>query len=1254
MAEIPLRNYIREIDSLIESGQLDEAIAHCRHILQTYPKHLETYRLLGKAYLEAKRYGDAADVFQRVLSAVPDDFIAHIGMSIVREDEGNLEAAIWHMERAFETNPANPAIQQELRRLIARRDGIEPNKVRLTRGALARMYAHGELFPQAIAELRSALHDDPDRPDLEALLADLYWRTGEKVEAAEVATRLLERLPYCLQANRVMAALFQERNGLEEAAAYHRRLAALDPYFAFLETVTDEPATVDASVVQIERLEWVPGQPLPGAVPGQPDWAASLGIDIEEERSPAQEEVPSPFTAEPESEPAPLPMKEPEEPAADESVEIPDWMREAGWGEATGEAKEEPVSFSDEELAALEAGVLPGAAAAEGELAPAEIPDWLKEMAPEEAQEAEGEEEVPDWLQEAAAEETPPEPEAPASAPEEIPTWVEEPEPGATSTIASWLGDVAETKEAQKAEELPDWLRDAEPPEQQAPPIETPPEAPAEETPSWVEGLAQAAAEEERRATPEEPAEEPSAAAEAPSEEAGLPFAAEGEAPPTPDWLKDLATEGPSEAPDWLQGIAESGDETTEAPSAEAPEWLKDIPTPEGDQAEVPEWLEGIAEAGPETPAQPPEGPADLATPSEEPLADEAAAAEDQPPEWLADLTQPEAPATPPVSPEGKEQTPDLPAPEGPPVAETPETPAAPQETEGVPDWIAQMAETEAEPEPAEPTPAEPEEGVPGWLAQMAEEAEAPAEADEAGPETFAPDWLAEEAEQQPGAEAQEPPGGREPAIEAEAAGEAEEEPDFEGALDWLKEPAQQVAPEPEAATEAPPAEGEPEIPDLESMDEDQVFRWLEGLAARQGASEEELLTEPEERLSEPPREIAEEAQPTAEAEVPPPVTEAPPEEPEEGLAWLERLAETRGLDEPVTPASEAPPPGEEAEEVPDWLRRMASVEGTTEAPPAEEALETPAAGVEEAAEVPEAEAEGVPSEEPPAEAPPEEEVPEWLRTTAEPEPPPPQTPPVEEPPFEAEEPEWLRPPEEAEAPPLEPETEVPDWLQAAAEQPPVAPAEEAAPPAEEVEAAPPPPEPVAEEPPPAPAEAQPVEAAPEPEPAPAVPEPAPALDPLAEAKRALAAGDFALAVERYRALVREGQHLEAIAEDLKLALKSSPEAQALWQLLGDVYLRLGKAGQAANAYAKGLDTEAALEAAWQAFQEGEMDRAVALYTGITKRKGALEAAIRQLEALLEESPRHPELWQVLGDAYMKADRVDEAIEAYRRGMEAV
>ena len=90
MAEVSLRAYLHEIEKDIESGRTDQAVAHSRHILHTYPKYVDAYRLLGKSYLESQRYTDAGDIFQRVLSSIPDDFVAHVGMSIIREDEGNL------------------------------------------------------------------------------------------------------------------------------------------------------------------------------------------------------------------------------------------------------------------------------------------------------------------------------------------------------------------------------------------------------------------------------------------------------------------------------------------------------------------------------------------------------------------------------------------------------------------------------------------------------------------------------------------------------------------------------------------------------------------------------------------------------------------------------------------------------------------------------------------------------------------------------------------------------------------------------------------------------------------------------------------------------------------------------------------------------------------------------------------------------------------------------------------------------------
>jgi len=189
MAKVSLRSYNREIETMLDGGLFSEAVAHSLHILKTHPKHLETYRLLGKAYLELKQYSDASDIFSRLLACVPNDFVAHVGMGIIRDEENKTDDAIWHMERAFETQPSNPAIQSELQRLYARRDGSAPPRIRMTRGALAQTVVeveHLEADPQEPAESDEGLEQadgvvasrDPDQNEIARLEHAVVARGG--------------------------------------------------------------------------------------------------------------------------------------------------------------------------------------------------------------------------------------------------------------------------------------------------------------------------------------------------------------------------------------------------------------------------------------------------------------------------------------------------------------------------------------------------------------------------------------------------------------------------------------------------------------------------------------------------------------------------------------------------------------------------------------------------------------------------------------------------------------------------------------------------------------------------------------------------------------------------------------------------------------------------------------------------------------------------------------------------------------------
>lgn len=497
MVEIPLRAYIRDIDSMIDRGDLEEAIIHCRYILTEYPKHIDTYRLLGKAFLEGQRYSDAADVFQRVLSSVPDDYISHIGMSLIREDEANIEAAIYHMDRAAEVQPANQAIQAEQRRLYGRRDRVEPSRVGLTRGALARMYYAGELYSQAITELRTALAEEPQRSDLRLLLANTYYKSGREVDAADACSSILSKLPYCLEANLLLAKILATSKRADESTLYYQRVYELDPYAEYIDKNNSSPTSVPENSVMIERLadEAKQDQEM-----SQADWMTSIGLhkdDLTQEQSqlpewlvdepmekptntaeaePSQNHIP-PFTFPDDDEVIEQQLSEPAAVQGDDSVEIsavvaeldknpdqddllPDWLKDAGWQSAGN--GEDTKAYED--TSNLDLSTSP-------EISEADIPEWLQALAPPEeigaSQDTESQPTTGE-LDEAAAR-----------------SWLEE-SPSSTHEgdigwlgIDSKIGSDLDITAGQDEIEAPDWLKNLTPSSDMA----------KEDIPDWLEDL---------------------------------------------------------------------------------------------------------------------------------------------------------------------------------------------------------------------------------------------------------------------------------------------------------------------------------------------------------------------------------------------------------------------------------------------------------------------------------------------------------------------------------------------------------------------------------------------------------------------------------------------------------------------------------------------------------------------------------------------------------------------------------------------
>jgi len=78
------------------------------------------------------------------------------------------------------------------------------------------------------------------------------------------------------------------------------------------------------------------------------------------------------------------------------------------------------------------------------------------------------------------------------------------------------------------------------------------------------------------------------------------------------------------------------------------------------------------------------------------------------------------------------------------------------------------------------------------------------------------------------------------------------------------------------------------------------------------------------------------------------------------------------------------------------------------------------------------------------------------------------------------------------------------------------------------------------------------------------------------------------------------------------------------------------------------------LETARFSLDRGDVGEAVSHYSELIVENKEINAVIEDLKRAIERTPKAPMLWQTLGDALMKAGQLSDAIDAYRRGMEAV
>ena len=76
------------------------------------------------------------------------------------------------------------------------------------------------------------------------------------------------------------------------------------------------------------------------------------------------------------------------------------------------------------------------------------------------------------------------------------------------------------------------------------------------------------------------------------------------------------------------------------------------------------------------------------------------------------------------------------------------------------------------------------------------------------------------------------------------------------------------------------------------------------------------------------------------------------------------------------------------------------------------------------------------------------------------------------------------------------------------------------------------------------------------------------------------------------------------------------------------------------------------MESASEAANKGNLEEAVDGFSQLVKKGKLVEEVIQEVSEALRRHPVNVQLWQVLGDAYMRVDNLQEALDAYTKAEE--
>lgn len=244
MSTVSLQEALRIAIQHHQAGQLPQAEAIYRQILQAQPEHADALHLLGVIALQVGQHGVAAELIGKALRLAPNspDFHGNFGEAL--RGLGRLEEAATSFRRAIQLNPRLASAYNNLG-IVLKQLGRDAEAVASYRQALALNPNYFQALnnlaislkglgqaTEAIQLYRQALAIKPDSAETCNNLGVALREAGEAREALEHFHRAVTLAPEFADAHEGLGSCLRQLGQLGDAVTAYREAVRLNPRLA--------------------------------------------------------------------------------------------------------------------------------------------------------------------------------------------------------------------------------------------------------------------------------------------------------------------------------------------------------------------------------------------------------------------------------------------------------------------------------------------------------------------------------------------------------------------------------------------------------------------------------------------------------------------------------------------------------------------------------------------------------------------------------------------------------------------------------------------------------------------------------------------------------------------------------------------------------------------------------------------------------------------------------------------------------------